>query len=159
MTARDPSESASADTDAAEAGGAAETTDAADAGGVRAGGVRSRSLLTVAYTAATVVGGISALVVLASTVTSSDASVLDVLLWGALAVLLFAAGAREWWFRGFEIDRSRRAAAQIPPSEVAMTARESSGEIETIRRLRQAYPDLSLRDAVNLVRGQKTDSA
>lgn len=108
----------------------------------------------MAYTAVAMVGGISALVTLGSTVSSPDASVLDVLLWGSLAVLLFAAAAREWWFRGFDIDRSRRAAAQIPESEVAMTARESSGEIETIRRLRETHPDLRLRDAVNLVKSQ-----
>lgn len=107
------------------------------------------------YTAATLLGGIAALVVLVFTVMAPDASVLDVLLWGALAVLLFAAAAREWWFKGIEAERSRQAVAQIPPSEIAKTARESSGEVETVRKLRQAHPGLRLVDAVNLVRDQK----
>lgn len=138
MTAHNPSEDASAGDGAAETGGA-----------------RSRSLLTVAYTAATLLGGIAALVTLGATLTSSDASALDVLLWGALAVLLFGAAAREWWFKGIEAERSRQAVAQIPPSEIAKTARESSGEVETVRKLRQAHPGLRLVDAVNLVRDQK----
>ena len=128
-------------------------------GGAESGGVRSRSLLTVVYTATTLIGGLAALVVLAFTVTASDVSVLDLLLWGALAVLLFAAAAREWWFKGMELDRSRRAVEQISPSEIAALARESSGEVETVRRLRQAHPGLSLVDAVNLVRGQKSADA
>lgn len=138
MTAREPSEHASAGHEAAETGG-----------------TQSRSLLTVVYTAATLLGGIAALVVLVFTVMAPDASVLDVLLWGALAVLLFAAAAREWWFKGIEAERSRQAVAQIPPSEIAKTARESSGEVETVRKLRQAHPGLRLVDAVNLVRDQK----
>lgn len=128
-------------------------------GAAESGGVRSRSLLTVVYTATTLIGGIAALVVLAFTVTASDASVLDLLLWGALAVLLFAAAAREWWLKGMELDRSRRAVEQISPSEIAALARDSSGEVETVRRLRQAHPGLSLIDAVNLVRGQKSADA
>ena len=108
------------------------------------------------YTATTLLGGIGALVILAFTVTAADSSVLDVLLWGALAVLLFAAAAREWWFKGVELDRSRGAAAQISPAEIAAAARESSGEVETVRRLRQAHPGLRLVDAVNLVRDQNS---
>ena len=122
-------------------------------------GVRSRSLLAVVYTATTLLGGIGALVVLVVTATTPDASALDVLLWGALAVLLFAAAAREWWFKGIEINRSQRAAQRISPSEIAATARESSSEVETVRKLRRAHPDLRLVDAVNLVRdGSPSDS-
>ena len=121
--------------------------------------VRSRSLLAVVYTATTVLGGIGALVVLVVTATAPDASALDVLLWGALAVLLFAAAAREWWFKGIENNRSRRAAQQISPSEIVATARESSSEVATIRKLRRAHPDLRLVDAVTLVRdGKPSDS-
>lgn len=123
------------------------------------GGVRSRTVMSVAYTVTTLLGGIAALVVLAFTVTASDASVVDVLLWGALAVLLFAAAAREWWFKGVELDRSRSAAGQISASEISAAARESSGEVETVRRLRQAHPGLRLIDAVNLVRDQKSSDA
>lgn len=137
MTAREPSEHESAGV------GAAGT-----------GGTQSRSLLTVVYTVTTLLGGIAALVVLAFTVMAPEASVLDFLLWGALAVLLFAAAAREWWFKGIEAERSRQAVAQIPPSEIAKAARESSGEIETVRKLRQSHPGLRLVDAVHLVRGQ-----
>ncbi|WP_010539764.1 hypothetical protein [Dietzia alimentaria] len=122
-------------------------------------GVRSRSMLAVVYTATTLLGGIGALVVLVVTATAPDASALDVLLWGALAVLLFAAAAREWWFKGIEINRSRRAAQRVSSSEIAATARESSSEVETVRKLRRAHPDLRLVDAVNLVRdGRPSDS-
>ena len=75
------------------------------------------------------------------------------------AVLLFAAAAREWWFKGVELDRSRSAAGQISASEISAAARESSGEVETVRRLRQAHPGLRLVDAVNLVRDQKSSDA
>lgn len=142
MTAHDHPGNTSAGEDAAESGG-----------------VRSRTVMSVAYTATTLLGGIAALVVLAFTVTASDASVVDVLLWGALAVLLFAAAAREWWFKGVELDRSRDAAGQISASEISAAARESSGEVETVRRLRQAHPGLRLVDAVNLVRDQKSSDA
>ena len=131
-------------------------SDGARSDGVRSDRARSRSLLSLAYTAATLLGGIAALVILAFTVIAADSSVLDVLLWVALAVLLFAAAAREWWFKSAELDRSRGAFPQISPAEIAAAARESSGEVETVRRLRQAHPGLRLVDAVNLVRGQNS---
>lgn len=81
---------------------------------------RPRSLLTIAYTAATLFGGLGALVVLVVTLTSAgDAGALDVLLWGALAVLLLAAAAHQWWFAPRESALSRRPArprSQQPPN-------------------------------------------
>jgi len=53
---------------------------------------RSRSRTAVAYVAATVLGGLGALVVVATQVLSGRAAMLDVLLWLALAVMLFGAG-------------------------------------------------------------------
>lgn len=116
------------------------------------GPVRSRSTITVAYTLATVIGGISALFVLATTLAEPDSSVIEVLLWGALALLLFGSAVREWWFREREVERSRRIVARIEHEEIEETARASSSEVDTIRRLRVAHPGLRLEDARNLVK-------
>lgn len=74
--------------------------------GSGADGPGPRGLQTVAYVVATVLGGIGALVVAAVELTSPEAGTLDVLLWSALAVLLFAAAARRWWFGTASEDRS-----------------------------------------------------
>ncbi|MBB1031704.1 hypothetical protein G6027_12560, partial [Dietzia sp. SLG310A2-38A2] len=62
--------------------------------GSGADGPAPRGPQTVAYVAATVLGGIGALVVATVELTSPEAGTLDVLLWSALAVLLLAAAAR-----------------------------------------------------------------
>lgn len=106
----------------------------------------------IAYTAATLLGGISALVALGGVLAGGESALLDVLLWGALAVLLFGSAVHEWWFAGLAADRSGRVAHEISSDEVEATARESTGQVDTVRRLRVAHPKLSLRDAYELAR-------
>lgn len=108
--------------------------------------------MTVAYTLATLLAGIGALVVLVTTVFSPDTSDVEVLLWGALAALLFVSAAREWWCRDRELERSQRTAHGIEPEEVQRIAEDSSGEVDTIRKLRVAHPGLRLQDAYELVK-------
>ncbi|MFN3339167.1 MAG: hypothetical protein ACK40Z_05665 [Dietzia sp.] len=74
--------------------------------GSGADGPGPHGIQTVAYVVATVLGGIGALVVATVELTSPEAGTLDVLLWSALAVLLFAAAARRWWFGASGEDRS-----------------------------------------------------
>jgi hypothetical protein len=107
---------------------------------------RSRSRAAVAYVAATVLGGLGALV----QVLSGRAALLDVLLWLAMAVMLFGAAAHRWWLGGRNEERSRRIAASIRPEQIAAAMRGSSGEIDAVRRLRVAHPGLGLRDAYEL---------
>lgn len=123
-----------------------------NSGPAHSGPVRSRSTVTVAYTLATVLGGIGALVVLGEMLADPDASIVSVLLWAALAVLLFGSAVREWWFRDREAERSRLIVAGIEADEVAEIAQASSGEIDTIRRLRVAHPGLRLEDARDVVK-------
>lgn len=111
---------------------------------------RSRGRKAVAYVAATVLGGLGALVVAATQMLSGRVAVLDVLLWSALAVMLFGAAARRWWLGGRNEERSRRIAASIRPEQVAAAMRGSSGEIDAVRRLRVAHPGLGMRDAHEL---------
>lgn len=121
---------------------------------------RARSTMTVAYTLATVLGGIGALVVLVTTLaSSSDASMLDGVLWGALAVLLFGSAANEWWLRDRAEERSQRIVEGVEHEEIADIAEESSGEIDTIRRLRVAHPGLGLKDARDLVKRHQHESS
>lgn len=111
-----------------------------------------RSALTIAYVAATVLGGVGALVMVLMVATAPDASALDLLVWSALALLLFASAAYRWWRGGHAEERSRRVAGVIGSEHVASAAEGSGSEVETVRRLRRAHPGLSLRDAVGLVR-------
>lgn len=121
--------------------------------GAGAPGPRQRSLRVVAYVGATVLGGISALIVLVVTVASADdATAVDVLLWAALAVLLFGAAARQWFFDGKNDARSRRIVALLGPDDVAEAVEPATGEVDAIRRLRVAHRGLSLRDASALVK-------
>lgn len=114
---------------------------------------RQRSLSVVAYVAATALGGIGALIVVAVTVVSAaDATALDVLLWSALAVLLFGAAAHGWFFNGRNEARSGRIVALLGPDEIAEAVSPATGEIDAVRRLRVAHRGLSLRDAHELVR-------
>ena len=119
--------------------------------------MKNRGARTVAYTAATLLGAIGALVSLGTELATSDASVLDVLLWSALALLLFGSAAREWWFRDRALDRSRRIVERVGSGEVDAIAQGSSGEVDTIRRLRHAHPGLRLQDAHGLVRDHYRD--
>ena len=82
-------------------------SDSGSAGRHGADGTAPRGPQTVAYVAATAIGGIGALVVATVELTSPGAGTLDVLLWSALAVLLLAAAARRWWFGTSDWDRSR----------------------------------------------------
>ncbi|WP_440220676.1 hypothetical protein [Dietzia sp. MNB45] len=111
---------------------------------------RSRGRTAVAYVAATVLGGLGALVVVVVQVLSGRAAMLDVLLWLAMAVMLFGAAAHRWWLGGRNEERSRRIAASIRPEQIAAAMRGSSGEIDAVRRLRVAHPGLGLRDAYEL---------
>lgn len=142
MTAGSPSESASNVSDQAGSTGG-----------------RSRGLQTIAYTAATLIGGVSALVILGFSVAQGDPTVVDVLLWGALAVLLLGAAVHQWWFAGRAADRSRHIHSEITAAEVAATARESNGDVDLVRRLRVANPGLSLRDGYELMQSHKQGSA
>ena len=114
---------------------------------------RTRSGQAVAYVAATALGGLGALVVMAMELVSGDGAVLDVLLWAALAVFLFGAAAHRWWLGGRNEERSRRIAAAIRPHQLASAVDGSAGEVDAVRRLRVSHPGLGLRDAVELVRG------
>ncbi|MDV8000171.1 hypothetical protein [Rhodococcus sp. IEGM 1408] len=120
--------------------------------GSDADGHRPRGLQTVAYVAATALGGIGALVVAVVELVSPDASLFDVLVWGALAILLLGAAAHRWWFGGRAEERSHLVAVNLGRVEVADAERSSSGEIDTVRRLRSAHPRLGLRDAYELVK-------
>lgn len=119
---------------------------------------RSRGRTTVAYVAATGLGGVGALVVLAATVASGGATAVDVLLWTALAVLLLGAAAHNWWLGGRNEERSRRIAAAIRPGQITSAVRGASGEIDAVRRLRVAHPGLGLRDAYELYQRHARDS-
>ncbi|GAA3517137.1 hypothetical protein [Dietzia aurantiaca] len=121
------------------------------------GARRRRSGQTIAYTVTTLAGGIGALVVLGGTVFSEDASVVDFLLWGALAALLFASAAHQWWFAGAAEDRSQRIVACTSSAEVEATAQQAVGEVDTVRRLRVAHPGLGLRDAYELMQAHKRE--
>lgn len=59
-----------------------------------------RSTLTIAYVAATVLGGVGALVMVVMEATAPDASRLDLLVWSALALLLFVSAGYRWWRGG-----------------------------------------------------------
>ena len=141
MTSRTPSDHPVNDTGSAGRYGADEAA--------------QRGPQTVAYVAATALGGVGALVVATVELTSPEAGTLDFLLWSALAVLLLAAAARRWWFGASGEDRSRRIASELGAGEVAEAVRGSSGEVDAVRRLRVAHPGLGLRDAVELVRRQQ----
>lgn len=117
-----------------------------------ADGAAPRGPQTVAYVAATALGGIGALVMATVELASPEAGTFDVLLWSALAVLLFAAAARRWWFGASGEERSRRIASELGAGEVAEAVQASSGEVDAVRRLRVAHPGLGLRDSVDLVR-------
>lgn len=117
-----------------------------------ADGHRPRGLQTVAYVAATALGGIGALVVAVVELVSPDFGVLDVLVWGALAILLVSAAAHRWWFGGRAEERSRLVAGNLGLAQVRDAQRDSSGEIDAIRRLRVAHPGLGLRDAYELAK-------
>lgn len=118
-------------------------------------GKRSRSFQTVAYTAVTAIGGVSALTILGFSVVQGDPTVVDVLLWGALAVLLLGSAVHQWWLSGRAADRSRHIHAEITAAEVDAFARESTGNVDLVRRLRVAYPGLSLRDGYELMQAHK----
>lgn len=120
---------------------------------------RQRSLRVVAYVAATALGGISALVVLAGTLASADATAVDVLLWAALAVLLFGAAAHQWFFEGKRDERSSRIVGVLGPKDVEVAVDSSAGQVDAVRRLRVAHPGLSLRDAYELVKQYPTPGA
>lgn len=126
--------------------------------GSGADGHRPRSLQTVAYVAATVLGGIGALVVAVVELVSPDVGVLDVLVWGALAILLVSAAAHRWWFGGRAEERSRLVAGNLGLAQVEDAERSSSGEIDAIRRLRVAHPGLGLRDAYELAKRYGTEN-
>lgn len=121
-------------------------------------GNRSRGVQTIAYTAVTAIGGVSALVFLGFSVVQGDPTVVDVLLWGALAVLLLGSAVHQWWFAGRAADRSRHIHAEITEAEVDAFARESTGNVDLVRRLRVAYPGLSLRDGYELMQAHKLRS-
>lgn len=120
---------------------------------------RQRSLRVVAYVAATGLGGISALVVLVGTLSSADATAVDVLMWAALAVLLLGAAAHQWFFEGKNDERSRRIAGVLGPEDVAEAVESSTGQVDAVRRLRVAHRGLSLRDAYELVKQHPTPGA
>ena len=86
-----------------------------------------------------------------------EIGVLDVLLWSALAVLMFGAAAHQWFFEGQNDERSRRIAAVLGPEDVAEVMEFANGEIDAVRRLRVAHPGLSLRDAYDLVKHHGDD--
>ncbi|KAA0918214.1 hypothetical protein [Dietzia sp. ANT_WB102] len=119
---------------------------------------RSRGRATVAYVAATVLGGLGALVIVAVQLLSGRAAVLDVLVWSALAVMLLGAAAHRWWLGGRNEERSRRIAETIRSEQVATAVRGSSGDIDAVRRLRVAHPGLGLRDAYELYQRHACDS-
>lgn len=116
----------------------------------------SRSLQARAYVAATVLGGLGALLVGLMQLASPEVRILEVLVWGALAVVLFGAAAHRWWFGGRAEERSRLVAANLGPAQVADAERASAGEIDTVRRLRVAHPGLGLRDAYELTKRHGT---
>lgn len=112
----------------------------------------ARSTLTIAYVAATVLGGVGALVMVVMEATAPDASRLDLLVWSALALLLFVSAGYRWWRGGHGEERSRRVVATLGPEQVVAAVEGSDGEVDAVRRLRRAHPGLTLRDAVELVR-------
>lgn len=112
-----------------------------------------RGLQSLAYMAATVLGGIGALAVLVVALVSGDAGTREVLTWTALTVLLFGAAAYHWWYGRHVEERSRRIASDLGSADVDEVVEASSGEVDAVRRLRRAHPRLSLRDANDLVRG------
>ena len=122
-------------------------------------GKRSRSFQTVAYTAVTAIGGVSALTILGFSVVQGDPTVVDVLLWGALAVLLLGSAVHQWWLSGRAADRSRHIHAEITAAEGDAFARESTGNLDLVRRLRVAYPGLSLRDGYELMQAHRQRTA
>ena len=120
---------------------------------------RGRGRGEVIFSAAIAVAGIGALALGVAALFAPESGVSEILRWTALAVLLLGAAAHRWWFAGRAEERSRRIAAELGPADVAEAERESSGEIQTIRRMRVAHPGLGLRDARDLVvrhRGQRT---
>lgn len=124
------------------------------AGGPSAG-QRSRSRQTIAYTAITAIAGVSALVILGFLVVQGEPTVVDGLLWGALAVLLLGSAVHQWWFAGRAADRSQHIVEEFTDSQVDSIAANSDGDIDTVRRLREARPGLSLRDAYELMQAHK----
>lgn len=131
--------------------------DSGSAGLHGADGAAPRGPQTVAYVAATTLGGVGAFVVATVEMVSPEAGTFDVLLWSALAVLLLAAAARRWWFGASGEDRSRRIASELGAGEVVEAVQASSGEVDAVRRLRAAYPGLGLRDAYQLVQRYGSD--
>lgn len=115
----------------------------------------SRGFPTIAYTVVTAIGGVSALTFLGFSVAQGAPTVVDVLLWGALAVLLLGSAVHQWWFAGRAADRSRHIHAEITADEVDAFARESTGNVDLVRRLRVAYPGLSLRDGYELMQAHR----
>ena len=118
-------------------------------------GGRSRGVQTVAYTAVTVIAGVGALVFLGFEVVEGGTTVVDVLWWSALAVLLLGSAAHQWWFAGRAADRSQHIVEEFTDSQVDSIAANSDGDIDTVRRLREARPGLSLRDAYELMQAHK----
>ncbi|MCT2116734.1 hypothetical protein M3D93_03050 [Dietzia cinnamea] len=111
---------------------------------------RPRGGATIAYVVATAAGGAGALVIAAAQLASGSPSVMDVLLWAAIAVFLLGGAAHRWWLGGRNEERSLRSAAAIRPEQVAAAIRGSSGEIDAVRRLRVSHPGLGLRHAYDL---------
>lgn len=164
MTSRTPSEwpedtgSAPGPVSGADSGadsGAAGRPGASGTGSAPGG--PARTLRTRVSAAVMVLAGVVALVAATGELTSGDPGVLDVLLWSALAVLMFGAAAHQWFFEGQNDERSRRIAAVLGPEDVAEVMEFANGEIDAVRRLRVAHPGLSLRDAYDLVKHHGDD--
>ena len=132
---------------------------ASSTGGPSRNGGPSRGFPTIAYTVVTAIGGVSALTFLGYSVAQGAPTVVDVLLWGALAVLLLGSAVHQWWFAGRAADRSRHIHAEITADEVDAFARESTGNVDLVRRLRVAYPGLSLRDGYELMQAHRQRTA
>ncbi|HJC61188.1 MAG TPA: hypothetical protein H9755_12805 [Candidatus Dietzia intestinigallinarum] len=132
---------------------------ASSTGGPSRNGGPSRGFPTIAYTVVTAIGGVSALTFLGFSVAQGAPTVVDVLLWGALAVLLLGSAVHQWWFAGRAADRSRHIHAEITADEVDAFARESTGNVDLVRRLRVAYPGLSLRDGYELMQAHRQRTA
>ena len=132
---------------------------ASSTGGPSRNGGPSRGFPTIAYTVVTAIGVVSALTFLGFSVAQGAPTVVDVLLWGALAVLLLGSAVHQWWFAGRAADRSRHIHAEITADEVDAFARESTGNVDLVRRLRVAYPGLSLRDGYELMQAHRQRTA
>ncbi len=121
-------------------------TQDADAAGSR------RSMRTIAYVAATVLGGLGALVLVVMELGAQDGRTFQVLAWVMLAVLMFGSAAYRWWRGGHAEHRSGRVARAVEPAHISEAVEGAGGEADAVRRLRRAHPGLGLREAVDLVR-------